>query len=482
MAPFGLAPATAAGSRTGISVLWPITVVGGCIAVAALGIFGLYSTGSSERGLLAQAATTISPSNLSLDSGFIQPTNSSGGTKLFGSDDSIGQTTTTTSSVPGHLGSDSAPTTTTLAPTTTTTATTSTTVRNPAPSESGAWPAIYSKANLKAGPLASFFVADGMALTSASAVDGYHRVMLRVDGRWIGATIGQSDLFSDVAIVIPSVPLDELGVPTVITGRPVQNGFKVFVGYCSADMELLNNPDAVTPPGCGSVVLPEVAAGVENWDPAIDADEDGASPDGWIAPDSEGAEEAQDGDRDGADSDSSAPESPKPHAASRAGDVWDTDQPARSQADVMIYEPIHTAIATSRGVAGSPLRNHDGKIVGLVMDHDSPTVAAVPIDRVLAVAAALEEFGVGGRTLSGFQVRNSPDGIIIVDTVDDAGPAAPALQVGDVIRSFDGQPVTKGDYLVHLIRQTVPGQVVTLIVERDGQLLELTLTMSSRSN
>ncbi len=62
-------------------------------------------------------------------------------------------------------------------------------------------------------------------------------------------------------------------------------------------------------------------------------------------------------------------------------------------------------------------------------------------------------------------------------TVDSITPGAPAadadLKVGDVIRKVDGKPVTGSIDLVVAIRTHVPGEKVTLTVERKGKTFEV---------
>ena len=56
------------------------------------------------------------------------------------------------------------------------------------------------------------------------------------------------------------------------------------------------------------------------------------------------------------------------------------------------------------------------------------------------------------------------------------GPADGVLQVGDVIRRFDGQPVQSTDDLIALVRRVSVGDELQLEVERGGEPVEVSLT------
>ncbi len=66
--------------------------------------------------------------------------------------------------------------------------------------------------------LASFLVHDGMIITSAAAVDGQDSLWLRVDGRWVPASVTMADPYTDVALLqtADSSP-DELFGPSIHT-------------------------------------------------------------------------------------------------------------------------------------------------------------------------------------------------------------------------------------------------------------------------
>lgn len=74
----------------------------------------------------------------------------------------------------------------------------------------------------------------------------------------------------------------------------------------------------------------------------------------------------------------------------------------------------------------------------------------------------------------------SVKGVVVTRVVED-GPAANAgIERGDVIVSFDGQEVNDRDALGLLINSVKPGQTVKVVVLRNGQKVETTMTIGSR--
>jgi len=65
-----------------------------------------------------------------------------------------------------------------------------------------------------------------------------------------------------------------------------------------------------------------------------------------------------------------------------------------------------------------------------------------------------------------------------VDPDRAAGEAG--MEVGDVIVSMDGDPITSSDDLGEAMRKHEPGDTVRIVVERDGQRRTLTVTLGRR--
>jgi hypothetical protein len=96
-------------------------------------------------------------------------------------------------------------------------------------------------------------------------------------------------------------------------------------------------------------------------------------------------------------------------------------------------------------------------------------VGAVLIILVLGVLSALE---VPRRTYTGYRVNDHDR----VTKVDEGSPAADAgLRVGDVIKSLNGVPATNWKGVQNLKRRPAAGESWPLVVERDGETMQLSM-------
>jgi S1-C subfamily serine protease len=90
--------------------------------------------------------------------------------------------------------------------------------------------------------------------------------------------------------------------------------------------------------------------------------------------------------------------------------------------------------------------------------------------------------GHGGRGADGAWLGvtfEETDGSVVVSEVVDGSPAADAgLLAGDVIVSVDGEAVDSGQTLSDLVRAHQPGDVISIVVTRDGSEMTLEVTLS----
>jgi serine protease Do len=157
-----------------------------------------------------------------------------------------------------------------------------------------------------------------------------------------------------------------------------------------------------------------------------------------------------------------------------------------------------------RGNSGAAVLNSDGRVVGMVSgtlddaglrkrppagrsisgyiygNRIIPTPGrdvtfAVPIEKVLEIAAELRERGHVDRGFLGVVVQRGEGGTadlkgVLVSEVMPGGPAAQAgIRSGDLIVQYAGRDVEIGDQLTFLVSATRPGSHVELIFLHDGR-------------
>jgi S1-C subfamily serine protease len=166
---------------------------------------------------------------------------------------------------------------------------------------------------------------------------------------------------------------------------------------------------------------------------------------------------------------------------------------------------IQTDAAINPGNSGGPLLNLNGEVIGVNSQINSETRSnsgigfAVPSNLVRKVATSLIETGaiqysfIGIRyydiTLDLILQYNLPNNIRGV-AIDEVLPNTPAATAGlqsdsatsiDIVTAINGLPVSDFDEMIgYLAINTNPGDTVTLTVYRNGQILELPVTLTSR--
>ncbi|MCW5671286.1 MAG: DegQ family serine endoprotease [Hydrogenophaga sp.] len=164
----------------------------------------------------------------------------------------------------------------------------------------------------------------------------------------------------------------------------------------------------------------------------------------------------------------------------------------RSLPDDSFVPFIQTDVAVNPGNSGGPLFNARGEVVGINSQIYSHTGGyqglsfAIPMETALKVKDQIVAHGKASHARLGVSVQevnqtlaesfqlDKPEGAL-VSSVEPGSPAAKAgLQVGDVIRQMDGQPIVSSGDLPALIGQALPGEKVKLDVWRQGKPVSLT--------
>jgi len=182
-----------------------------------------------------------------------------------------------------------------------------------------------------------------------------------------------------------------------------------------------------------------------------------------------------------------------------SGIVSATNRPVTTgegENDNSYINALQTDAAINPGNSGGPLVNLQGEVIGVnsaiaslgsqVASDQGGNIGvgfAIPIEQVQVTTAQILKTGKAQYPVIGANVRGTAnrDGAT-VETIGSGTPAADAdLEVGDVIRRVDDQPVTGSIDLVVAIRSHVPGDKVRLTVERDGKTFEVEVGLDSKT-
>ncbi len=160
---------------------------------------------------------------------------------------------------------------------------------------------------------------------------------------------------------------------------------------------------------------------------------------------------------------------------------------------------IQTDCAINSGNSGGALFNLYGEVVGITNAKYSSSSAseasidnigfAIPLNDVRSIVESIIEKGYISKPYIGItvtdvsqqtQLYGIPAGAA-VQAAEENGPAAAAgLMAGDIITEMNGKEITGSNQLVELIGNSTPGDTLVLTVFRQGQTLELTVTVGEQ--
>jgi 2-alkenal reductase len=200
------------------------------------------------------------------------------------------------------------------------------------------------------------------------------------------------------------------------------------------------------------------------------------------------------------------------------GRTLPADSPASASGNFSNPDIIQTDAAINPGNSGGPLLNSKGEVIGVnaairtdgTNRSNSGVGFAIPSNTVKRVAQQLLKDGRASYPYLGVSVDNHftigelavalklpVDKGVLVSSVVDGGPAEnaglrggdqqltvrglPVVAGGDIIVAIDGDAIVSFDQMIaYLSSQKLVGQEVTLTILRDGETLQLPLTLADR--
>jgi S1-C subfamily serine protease/transcriptional regulator with XRE-family HTH domain len=185
------------------------------------------------------------------------------------------------------------------------------------------------------------------------------------------------------------------------------------------------------------------------------------------------------------------------NATVTSGIVSATDRSMRYQG-MVLRGLVQTDAAINPGNSGGVLANSRGEVIGIntaIISYSGANeglgFAITARQAVDAAERILREgtfspgwLGILGANLDP-QLALEYDlpllaGALVIDALDDGPAAVAGLVAGDLIRSVNGFPIAGMDDLAHLIINTPAGERITLEVLRDGETIELAVTLGDR--
>ena len=152
---------------------------------------------------------------------------------------------------------------------------------------------------------------------------------------------------------------------------------------------------------------------------------------------------------------------------------------------------LQTDAAINEGNSGGALIDVFGNLIGINTAVADASRAegisfAIPADMAMDVVRSLVTSGTVIRGWVGIQANELTSDVLdslqldlqsnralLVTGLDSQGPAqAAGVMPGDIIVGINGQPLNNGRQVLDMISNTPPGQLLTLALYRDGQLIE----------
>lgn len=156
---------------------------------------------------------------------------------------------------------------------------------------------------------------------------------------------------------------------------------------------------------------------------------------------------------------------------------------------------IQTTAAVNPGNSGGPIINSRGQVIGVVnakiaQENVEGIGFAIPIDKALQIVNDLIDYGyVASRPMLGITVQSISEeqayyygyeaGVTVTEVTTGSSADLGGVKVGDKILAFNGVAISTADELNFQKEKCSIGDVITMTVERAGEEIVLTITLSA---
>mgnify|MGYP000584469289 CR=1 FL=1 len=159
---------------------------------------------------------------------------------------------------------------------------------------------------------------------------------------------------------------------------------------------------------------------------------------------------------------------------------------------------IQTDCAINSGNSGGPLFNLYGEVIGITNAKYSSSGSgasidnigfAIPINHILNIVTSIIEDGYIAKPYIGVSVLTVseetqsyglPAGAAVKSVAEDSPAEKAGIQVNDIITAANGTEISSSDQLVDLVSSLYEGAELKLTVYRQGEELELTVTVGEQ--
>jgi putative serine protease PepD len=172
------------------------------------------------------------------------------------------------------------------------------------------------------------------------------------------------------------------------------------------------------------------------------------------------------------------------------------DRRVQTSIDDELFGMLQTDAPITRGSSGGALVDDEGRLIGITTAIGVSDVGAeglgfaIPVELVTRITNDLIEFGTARHAFLGItgstwfeeggDGATIPTGVAVASVIDNTAAAQAGIQVGDVIRSVDDDPVTTMEQLVVELRFFSVGDVVDVLLDRGGSEQHILLTLLER--